>query len=148
MKEMTPANSTFLADQALKNVTANATKSFSQIREENSTASNASKHEDPKFLSNKEAKAASTLKLTSFAVRPNEILVRVQNLADKFDGIAFDNSSIMFNVNDYAREFYLESNTHNLSSSLLDDVKVRVTEMTLSGSIAKSAFSALGSNSS
>jgi hypothetical protein len=87
MKELTPFNSTFFADESVKNTSTaanatNVTKSFSQIHEDNTTAaSNKSEksHENPNYSSNREAKEASTLKITSYAVKPNEILVRVQN---------------------------------------------------------------------
>jgi hypothetical protein len=65
----------------------------------------------------------------------------VQNLADRFDGVA-GSATHMFDVNAWAREFYYESNAHlvptdgNLSG-MYEDLFVNVTEMTLGGFITK-----------
>ena len=84
------------------------------------------------------------MKLTPYAAGEREILLRVQNLADKFDGVSAG-SVERFDVNAWAREFYYEANAHLAPKDgrielMLDDMHVNVTEMTLGGSIAKQAF--------
>jgi hypothetical protein len=58
---------------------------------------------------NWEFKSSPTLKATVFGVLPNEILVRIINLEDRFDG----SSRIQhIDLNTFAKEFYLEANQH------------------------------------
>lgn len=100
---------------------------------------------DKSYVANRAFKESKTLKITPFAVHNNEILVRITNLEDKFDGLQHVNRTIYVNLNEWAREFYLEANLHNKPdngeiSKILDDLKVNITEMTLSGSITIDAF--------
>ena len=152
MNESEALNRTSFAAKRLNSTAApaqpkNETNATASFDSQNTTSHN--NLTDSSFVVNREAKESKTLKIIPFGVRPNEVLVRVTNLEDKFDGLAYENSSIMFNVNDWAREFYLEANMHNAPedgdlSKLLEDLRVNVVEMTLSGSIAKSAFSSTG----
>ena len=45
-------------------------------------------------------------------MRPNELLVRVTNLEDRFDGEHA--KTYFFDINEFAKEFLLEANAHLL----------------------------------
>jgi len=45
-----------------------------------------------------------------YGIKPFEIQIRLTNLEDKFDGNY--SNSIGFNINEWAREYYLEANSH------------------------------------
>jgi len=70
-------------------------------------------------------------------------MVRLANLDDRFDGMDAA-KSYKFDINAWAREFYLEANSHLLSknstSELLRGIRLNITEMNLAGSIPKSFF--------
>lgn len=70
-------------------------------------------------------------------------MVRLANLDDRFDGVDAA-KSYKFDINAWAREFYLEANSHLLSknstSELLRGIRLNITEMNLAGSIPKSFF--------
>jgi hypothetical protein len=74
------------------------------------------------------------------------VQIRLTNLDDKFDG-NFSNS-IGVNVNEWAREYYLEANSHlmvpddptnmtkrNTSLDILEGILLNITEMNIAGSI-------------
>ena len=67
----------------------------------------------------------------------------MSNLDDRFDG-ANVAKSYKFDINAWAREFYLEANSHllskNTTSELLRGIRLNITEMNLAGSIPKSFF--------
>lgn len=70
-------------------------------------------------------------------------MIRVSNLEDRFDGL--NAKTYKFDINAWAREFYLEANNHllakgNTTSELLRGIRVNITEMNLAGSIPKSFF--------
>jgi len=70
-------------------------------------------------------------------------MIRVSNLEDRFDGL--NAKTYKFDINAWAREFYLEANSHllakgNTTSELLRGIRVNITEMNLAGSIPKSFF--------
>lgn len=70
-------------------------------------------------------------------------MIRLSNLDDRFDG-ANVAKSYKFDINAWAREFYLEANSHllskNTTSELLRGIRLNITEMNLAGSIPKSFF--------
>jgi hypothetical protein len=89
---------------------------------------------------------AKTLKSIIYGIKPNEIQIRVANLEDRFDGNY--SGPIGLNINEWAREFFLEANSHlmipndaknmsnrNTSLDILEGVMLNVTEMNLAGSI-------------
>jgi len=95
---------------------------------------------------NREFKQAKTVKLIPFGVQKNQIMIRLVNLEDRFDGEA---KTYRFDVNAWAREFYIEANQHLLGnprfrgltmSDLVRGIRLNITEMNLSGSIPKSLF--------
>lgn len=95
---------------------------------------------------NQEFKQAKTVKLIPFGVQKNQIMIRLVNLEDRFDGEA---KTYRFDVNAWAREFYIEANQHLLGnprfrgltmSDLVRGIRLNITEMNLSGSIPKSLF--------
>jgi len=70
-------------------------------------------------------------------------MIRLTNLEDQFDGLTA--KSYKFDINAWAREFYLESNMHYLASGnttadILQGIRLNITEMNLAGSIPKSYF--------
>jgi hypothetical protein len=71
------------------------------------------KLENPPNKSYKESKAVKT---TTYPIGVNEILLRVTNLDDRFDGKS-NEDYIYFDVNAFAREMYLEANEKNISKS-------------------------------
>jgi hypothetical protein len=75
-----------------------------------------------------------------YAVQPYEIMLRIANLNDRFDGALVETHQ--FNVNDWAREYYLEANEHLVpqngnSSELLEGLRLTVVEMNAAGSVPK-----------
>jgi hypothetical protein len=57
-------------------------------------------------------KVSKTLKTLVFpTTNPNEILLRIANYEDRFDN---DAKVQHFDVNAWARDFYLEANVHNI----------------------------------
>lgn len=146
-----------LANDRLRMVAENSTaaipnvggKAASDDSDSNVTPESAKYTIDKNYVPNRAAKESKTLKILPYAVHNNEVLVRLTNLEDKFDGLAHVNSTIMINLNEWAREFYLEANLHNKPedgelSKILEDLRVIITEMTLSGSIAKDAIKKSG----
>lgn len=91
---------------------------------------------------NKEFKEASTLKLIPFGVQKNQVMIRLANLEDNFDGMKA--KTYKFDINAWAREFYLEANAHylmtNTTTELLQGIRLNITEMNLAGSVPKSYF--------
>jgi len=100
----------------------------------------------PPTVPNIAFKKSKTTKSIIYGIKPNEIQIRLTNLEDKFDG----NYSIpiSFNVNEWAREYYLEANGHlmvpqdptnmtkrNTSLDILEGVMLNITEMNIAGSI-------------
>jgi len=89
---------------------------------------------------NLEFKHSRTLNTLAYAVDSNQILLRVINMMDHFDG---DQAIVQhFDVNAWAREYYIEANEHLVplngnSSDLLAGVFLNITEMNLSGTMAK-----------
>jgi len=63
---------------------------------------------------NKAYKNAQTVKTIIYPTGEREVLLRIINLEDRFDGKAGDNIHY-FDVNAFARELYLEANAHNMS---------------------------------
>ena len=99
---------------------------------------NASNSSAPDFgdleIPNKVFKESSTLKTLVYALGQNSIIMRISNLADRFDG----NSALVqqFDVNTWAREFYAEANYHlNASETILKDLSINITEMNLGASV-------------
>lgn len=89
--------------------------------------------EDPP---NKSFKNSQTIKTILYPTGKREVLLRVINLADRFDG--GNQKEIYFDVNAFARELYLEANSHNLTTSeqkIVKDLKLDIEEMNLAGSI-------------
>jgi hypothetical protein len=72
------------------------------------------KPEDP---ANKAYKESKFIKTTTYPIGANEILVRITNLDDRFDGKT-NEDYIYFDVNAFAREMYLEANEKNMSKSM------------------------------
>lgn len=91
---------------------------------------------------NAEFKESKTVKLLVYGVQKNEVMIRLANLEDQFDGMKA--KSYKFDINAWAREFYLEANSHlfkkNTTKELLQGVRLQITEMNLAGSIPKSYF--------
>lgn len=118
---------------------------FSKLNQEASTLEKATFNKDAgawfdKY--NKEFKESSTLKLLVYGVQKNQVMIRLANLEDNFDGLTA--KSFKFDINAWAREFYLEANTHylmsNTTSEILQGLRLNITEMNLAGSIPKSHF--------
>jgi len=83
---------------------------------------------------NKLYKESKTLKTLVYAQGLNQLILRVSNLEDRFDGAAAKVQS--FDVNAWAREFYAAANYHlNASESILKDLKINITEMNLGASV-------------
>lgn len=82
------------------------------------------------------------MKLLVFGIQKNQIMIRVANLEDNFDGLTAKTRK--FDINAWAREFYLEANSHllakNTTKELLQGIRLNITEMNLAGSVAKSYF--------
>ena len=91
---------------------------------------------------NKEFKEASTLKILPFGVQKNQVMIRLANLEDNFDGMKA--KTYKFDINAWAREFYLEANSHylvtNTTTEILQGIRLNITEMNLAGSTSKSYF--------
>lgn len=85
-------------------------------------------------IPNKVYKESKTLKTLVYALGQNQIVLRITNLADRFDGASALVQS--FDVNTWAREFYAEANYHlNASETILKDLKINITEMNLGASV-------------
>jgi len=85
-------------------------------------------------IPNKLYKESKTLKTLVYAQGLNQLVLRVSNLEDRFDGPAAKIQS--FDVNAWAREFYAEANYHlNASESIFKDLKINITEMNLGASV-------------
>jgi hypothetical protein len=85
-------------------------------------------------IPNKSFKESKTLKTLVYALGRDSVVLRISNLADRFDGA----SALVeqFDVNTWAREFYAEANYHlNASETILKDLKINITEMNLGGSV-------------
>lgn len=98
-------------------------------------------YQEPGFSANDYFKHSSHLKTSVYPAKNNTVLLRVQNLADKFDGVA-GSATHMFDVNAWAREFYYEANAHLVPANgsldvFYENLYVNVTEMTLGGFISK-----------
>lgn len=91
---------------------------------------------------NKQFKETPTLKLIPFGVQKNQVMIRLANLEDNFDGLTA--KTYKFDINAWAREFYLEANEHylmtNTTTELLQGIRLNITEMNLAGSVSKSYF--------
>jgi len=88
----------------------------------NGTNTTANKTKKPKLpskpadLSNQAYKESKFIKTTTYPIGANEILLRITNLDDRFDGKT-NEDYIYFDVNTFAREMYLEANEKNMSKS-------------------------------
>lgn len=91
-------------------------------------------------------KMSKTLKNIIYGIKPNEIQIRVANIEDRFDGNY--SGPIGLNINEWAREYFLEANSHlmvpndshnmskrNTSLDILEGVMLNITEMNIAGSI-------------
>lgn len=92
---------------------------------------------------NSEFKSSPTVKLLVYGVQKNQVMIRLANLEDNFDGMS-STKSYKFDVNAWAREYYLEANMHmlqkNTTSQILRGIRLNITEMNLAGSVPKSMF--------
>ena len=129
-------------DTAANGTTANDTAEESNIQIEDisdDTFNNKTKVWYNKY--NRQFKETSTLKLIPFGVQKNQVMIRVANLEDNFDGLT---ATYKFDINAWAREFYLEANEHylvvNTTTELLQGIRLNITEMNLAGSVSKSYF--------
>ena len=64
---------------------------------------------------NKQFKETPTLKLIPYGVQKNQVMIRLANLEDNFDGLTA--KTYKFDINAWAREFYLEANEHYLMTN-------------------------------
>lgn len=89
---------------------------------------------------NKPYKTVGTIKTLVYGVNPNEILVRISNLEDRFDNRQA--RTYNFDLNAFGREFFFEANRHLTSknSSLLHGLKLEITEMNLAGAVNLTYF--------
>lgn len=91
---------------------------------------------------NAEFKESKTVKLLVYGLQKNQVMIRLSNLEDHFDGAKA--KSYKFDINAWSREFYLEANSHlfkkNTTKELLQGIRLNITEMNLAGSIPKSYF--------
>ena len=95
----------------------------------------------------KESKESTTLKTLIFASDINELMVRVINLEDRFDGLN-NSGSVVFDVNTFAKEYFLEANAHwinqlNSPKQLEEYMKmmaINITEMNAVGSMTKESM--------
>jgi hypothetical protein len=66
-------------------------------------------------------------------------MIRLSNMEDRFDGAS---KSYKFDINAWAREFYIEANSHlfklNTTSEIVKGIRLNITEMNLAGSIPRS----------
>lgn len=88
-------------------------------------------------------KQSKTLKTLAFmTLNPNEILLRIASYEDRFDKHA---QTQHFDVNAWARDYYLEANINMVNATfsanqLLDGMQVNVTEMNLPGTVPLANF--------
>ena len=88
-------------------------------------------------------KQSKTLKVLPFlSMEPNEILIRISSYEDRFDK---DAKTQHFDINAWARDYYLEANINLVNSTysanqLLDGIQVNVTEMNLPGTVPLANF--------
>lgn len=100
----------------------------------------------PPSVPNLAFKKSKTFKNIIYGIKPNEIQIRLVNMEDKFDGNY--SQPIGININEWAREYYLEANGHlmvpqdptnmtnrNTSLDILEGVLLNITEMNIAGSI-------------
>lgn len=91
---------------------------------------------------NRDFKDSSTMKLLAFGVQKNQVMIRLSNLEDRFDGL--NAKTYKFDINAWAREFYIEANTHflykNTTSEIIKGIRLEIQEMNLAGSVPKAAF--------
>lgn len=77
---------------------------------------------------NTEFKESKTVKLLAYGVQKNQVMIRLSNLEDHFDGK--DAKSYKFDINAWAREFYLEANSHlfakNTTKELLQGIRLDI----------------------
>jgi len=88
-------------------------------------------------------KQSKTLKTLAFmTLEPNEILLRIASYEDRFDKHA---QTQHFDVNAWARDYYLEANILMVNATysanqLLDGMQVNITEMNLPGTVPLANF--------
>lgn len=89
---------------------------------------------------NQPYKTVGTIKTLVYGVNPNEILVRVSNLEDRFD--RRQARTYNFDLNAFGREFYFEANRHlsSKNASIIHGMKLEITEMNLAGSVNMTYF--------
>lgn len=91
---------------------------------------------------NRDFKDSSTVKLLVFGVQKNQVMIRLTNMEDRFDGL--NAQTFKFDINAWAREFYIEANTHylmrNTTSEIIRGIRLEIQEMNLGGSVPKSIF--------
>ena len=118
-KEAAPEKKSKKKDDEESLVQQNATEGVNASNSTNSTH-NKTKHPKlpPKPLDppNKAYKESKFIKTTTYPIGVNEILLRITNLDDRFDGKT-NEDYIYFDVNTFARELYLEANEKNMSKS-------------------------------
>jgi hypothetical protein len=89
----------------------------------NATNGTANKTKTPKVPpqletpANAKFKESKFIKTILYPINSNEILLRITNLDDRFDGKTNEDFTY-FDVNAFAREMYLEANEKNLSLSM------------------------------
>lgn len=88
-------------------------------------------------------KQSKTLKILPFlTLEPNEILLRIASYEDRFDKDAMTQH---FDINAWARDYYLEANIDMINKTftanhLLDGMQVNITEMNLPGTVPLANF--------
>jgi len=78
------------------------------------------------FVSSLDASLPNTLKLIAFPLKRNNILLRLENVADNFD-VNVNDTVLYFKIKDYAANLY---NTQNGNRSTLSYINVYETSLT------------------
>lgn len=91
---------------------------------------------------NAEYKEGKTIKTLAYGVGKGVVMLRIANLEDRFDG-ANNSRSYNFDLNAWAKEYYLEANAHLIQGlspkeqeTFVKAIEVNITEMNAAGSIA------------
>jgi hypothetical protein len=85
-------------------------------------------------MPNRIYKESPTLKSLVYALGRDSIVLRLANLADRFDGPSALVEQV--DLNSWAREFYAEANYHlNQSETIFKDLRINITEMNLGASV-------------
>lgn len=120
----------------------NFTLAATQVKLDAAAIANMTRTQWNTSVPNAEYKEGKTIKTLAYGVGKGVVMLRIANLEDRFDG-RNNSQSYNFDLNAWAKEYYMEANAHLMQGlapkdqeTFVNAIATNITEMNAAGSIA------------